>query len=453
MQRAKVVLIFTLILLLLKGCAATRDSLISPPLKGVDPQMEYYCYWIEKLTTPQSELLSSEGINQRNLLLLERKDLYMHDLDGFPDHLGGEEIKEIIGISLDVLQKQLLSHLNYPMDQAKLVEILEHLGLDSIPPLKEVRWALTLRECSMRALPTNELGMGKPDDYQFNQIQLTRLDPGMALALIHSSPDGQWSFVVSYFCQGWIESENIAVAKDRETVLDFFEASPFVLYTGDSGYLYYDKGLTRFAVKVKMGTRLPLVEEAKDYLCVRMPVRDVKGCLSFTKGYVPKDSSVKIGYLPLTQESVARLAFGLKGSDYGWGGLFGGRDCSRFIFDVFRCLGLLLPRNSISQTQAGSALMDLTRFSNAQKERIVIEKGIPFATLLNLPGHVMLYIGKEGNKAYVIHSLWAYRESVFFRDRLRKVAQVAVSDLHLGEGSEKGSLLERLTSMTFLVDR
>ena len=116
-------------------------------------------------------------------------------------------------------------------------------------------------------------------------------------------------------------------------------------------------------------------------------------------------------------------------------------------------MGLLLPRNSGSQAEAGFSSIDLTGFSTTQKEAIVIENGIPFVTLLNLKGHVMLYIGSDKNKAYVIHSLWAYRENVFSKDRLRNLAQVVVSDLHLGKGSKKGSLVERLSSMTFLVHR
>ena len=243
------------------------------------------------------------------------------------------------------------------------------------------------------------------------------------------------------------------MAYDKETVLDYFKASAFIVYTGEAGDVYYDRKLTRFAMDVRMGMKLPLIEEGDDYFCVRIPVLDLNGYLSFTTGYMAKDASVNIGFLPFTQENVARLAFLLKGNSYGWGGMFDGRDCSRFIFDIFKCMDLLLPRNSRSQSKAGSSSIDLTGFLSKQKEAIIVEKGIPFATLLYLPGHVMLYIGKEGNKPYVIHSLWAYRENALFRDKLSNVSQIVVSDLHLGKGSRKGSLLERLSGMTFLANK
>jgi len=116
-------------------------------------------------------------------------------------------------------------------------------------------------------------------------------------------------------------------------------------------------------------------------------------------------------------------------------------------------MGVLLPRNSTSQSKAGPSSVDLAALSIEQKEKVIIDKGIPFATLLSLPGHIMLYLGKEEDRAYVMHSLWVYKERVFFKDRQRKVAKVVVSDVYLGKGSEKGSLLERLSTMAFLVNR
>lgn len=450
-RRSKMSLILVLIIFLLTGCAAAKDRLVSPPLKGVSLQMEDYRYWIEKVATPQRVLLTPGEIDSRNRLLMEKKDLYMNDLHNFPDFLSKEHIEGMLEVYKNRLQDRFYTHINYPIDKRKRRDILTSLNLDNIPSIKKIQWAVTLRECDIRSLPTNEIAMEKLGDYQFNQFQLSRINPGEVLAVIHSSPHGRWTFVASYFVKGWIESQNIALANDKELALDFYEATPFVIFTGESGYLYYDDKLTRLVLKVRMGARFPLIEEGEGYFCVKVPFKSKEGHLAFTRGYIARDSRINIGYLPFTQENVARLAFELKGGGYGWGGMFEGRDCSRFIFDIFKCMGVLLPRNSTSQSKAGFSSIDLTSLSVKQKEKLIIENGIPFATLLNPPGHIMLYIGKEEDKAYVIHSLWAYKEKVFFKDRQRKVARVVISDLHLGKGSERGSLLERLSTMTFLV--
>lgn len=442
-----------LMMFLVTGCAATRDVLVTSPLKGVEPVMEQYHFWTGKLPAPGEVLLPPEEIDARNRLLAVRNDLYLHDPLSMPGTLSSEEVREMLVMGEEALRRPLFTHLNHPMDDEVKEALHRDLNLNAIPPLVEVHFAMTLRECSIRVLPTNRVAMEKRDDYEFDLFQYTRISPGEALAVIHSSPGGQWSFVISAFCRGWIETRYIAPAHGRDSIAGFRAADPFVLYTGDSGHVYYDRECTRHASTIRMGTRLPLIEEQGGYVCVRMPIRDAEGYLSFTEGFLPRDASVHIGYLPFTQRNIARLAFNLMGSGYGWGGMFEGRDCSRFIFDIFRCVGMLLPRNSASQAQAGYAFLDLSSLPPSGKEEMIVAQGVPFATLLYMPGHIMLYIGEQGKRPYAIHSLWAYRENVLFKDRLRKVSRVVVSDLHLGEGSEKGSLIERFSGMVFLSPR
>ncbi|MGA1797084.1 MAG: SH3 domain-containing protein [bacterium] len=444
---------WVLMVLVVAGCAATRDVLVTSPLEGVEPVMQDYHFWTGKLPAPEEVLLPPEEIEARNRLLSKRNDLYLHDPLSMPGALSSEEVRGMLVMGEEALRRPLFTHLNHPMDDATKEALHRDLNLDAIPPSVDVQFAMTLRECSIRVLPTNRVAMEKPDDYEFDQFQYTRITPGEALAVMHHSPGGEWSFVVSTFCRGWIETRHIAAAHGRDSIAGFCSADPFVIYTGVAGHVYHDRECTRFAASVRMGTRLPLVEEREGYVCVRMPIRDTEGYLSFTEAFLPRDASVHIGYLPFTQRNIARLAFGLMGSGYGWGGMFEGRDCSRFILDIFRCVGMLMPRNSASQAQAGYAFLDVSTFPTSRKKEMIVAQGVPFATLLYMRGHIMLYIGEQGKRPYAIHSLWAYRENVLFKDRLRKVSRVVVSDLHLGEGSQKGSLIERFSGMVFLAPR
>ncbi|MBN2398363.1 MAG: hypothetical protein JXI32_08275, partial [Deltaproteobacteria bacterium] len=56
----------------------------------------------------------------------------------------------------------------------------------------------------------------------------------------------------------------------------------------------------------------------------------------------------------------------------------------------------------------------------------------------------------DGNP-YAIHSTWGYREPAWWRDRVRVINRVAVTSLSLGEGSHKGSYLDRLRSIRVIV--
>ena len=69
-------------------------------------------------------------------------------------------------------------------------------------------------------------------------------------------------------------------------------------------------------------------------------------------------------------------------------------------------------------------------------------------TLLRLPGHIMIYLGEYLGKYYVIHDSWAYRgRGSFRRSELIGIGRVVVSELNLGRGGKRGSLIERISDV------
>jgi hypothetical protein len=168
--------------------------------------------------------------------------------------------------------------------------------------------------------------------------------------------------------------------------------------------------------------------------------------LSIRKGYLRADDGVHQGFLPYTQENVARQAFKMLHHPYGWGDRLGGRDCSRFIMDLFRTFGILMPRNSKEQAWVGLDLGSVEE-KPVQEKRKILDQSIPLATIVRLPGHIMLYLGRDKGNHYVIHSLWGIQKSGKERPALQKIGRAVVSDLSLGEKGPNGSLLDRLTDI------
>ena len=41
-----------------------------------------------------------------------------------------------------------------------------------------------------------------------------------------------------------------------------------------------------------------------------------------------------------------------------------------------------------------------------EKERVLLEQGRPFLTLVHIPGHIMLYVGRHDGRAAVLHNYW-----------------------------------------------
>jgi hypothetical protein len=159
--------------------------------------------------------------------------------------------------------------------------------------------------------------------------------------------------------------------------------------------------------------------------------------------------------LPFTPRHVALLARELAGEPYGWGGLYGRRDCSALVRDIFTPFGLWLPRNSGDQAVAWK-FISLRNLSSAEKEALIVRQGAPWRTLLWTPGHIMLYIGVHNGKPLIFHNFW----SIKTRDTDGKRGQIiigraAVTTLHPGGelpnlDSPRGGLLSSLEGMTLL---
>ena len=179
---------------------------------------------------------------------------------------------------------------------------------------------------------------------------------------------------------------------------------------------------------------------------IKIPFRERDGRLTFRNGYIPVDDDVYYGFLPYTQKNLAQQAFKMLHQPYGWGEMSGGRDCSRFIMDLFNTFGILMPRNSNLQAKMGIPLGALEGTTIEEKKKI-LDRAVPLATLLRMPGHIMLYLGRHNGEHYAIHSIWGIHNGGKSGPVYKKIGKVAVTDLNLGKGGPNGSLLHRLTEI------
>lgn len=150
----------------------------------------------------------------------------------------------------------------------------------------------------------------------------------------------------------------------------------------------------------------------------------------------------------LTRHAFLQTVFAHLGEPYGWGGREGRHDCSSLVQHAFGTFGLHVPRNSRAQAQAGSAFVDLRAGDDDATRNAAITaaagRGI---VLLTFPGHVMIYLGSGADGTpRVLHALAEYVEPCEGGgETLRLVDRVVVSDLSLGRGSSRRSLLQRIT--------
>jgi hypothetical protein len=154
---------------------------------------------------------------------------------------------------------------------------------------------------------------------------------------------------------------------------------------------------------------------------------------------------VSPGFLPFTARNIYKQALMMLNEPYGWGDMYGEQDCSRFLQMVFATVGIMLPRDSKDQAQVSNVAVDFDEKSSDDVKNAAIAQSPAANTLLAMKGHIMLYLGTVDGKPYAIHDTTGYKKIVDDKEISYAIDRVIISDLSLGQGSPKGSLLRRLT--------
>jgi hypothetical protein len=169
-------------------------------------------------------------------------------------------------------------------------------------------------------------------------------------------------------------------------------------------------------LQLDMGTRVPFdpdwpadepVNGQGPYASwvIELPVRNGDGSLGFTHALLQHNTDTRAGYLPLTRADIIRQAFKFLGERYGWGDAYDGRDCSGFVSDAYRSMGVLMPRNTSAQSVSPAANRTSFDASTSRAERMRAVQSLEVGDLVYIPGHVMMVIGRLHGQPYVIHDV------------------------------------------------
>lgn len=436
------------LVLILGGCAYPRGAVLyAPPsvLPHMTPEMETPGFWVSRHASPDTVILSSEEIDFFNQKIREELQL-TKDLSAWPPLMPGEELRATLHKTLDDLQGRKLVLLNGRKPSTGYWSAARQaMNLDAIPATIPCQYGFIVRYTDQRFLPLEEGLYAQAHDVDFDELQNSALDIGTPVVIPHRSLDGKWLFVESSASAGWVKAENVGLARD-EQVRPFW-SEPFIVVTVPRADIFFNREMTDLYGSVLMGVRLPLIRSDGDYAEVIVPQRRANGTAALVSGFVAA-VDVREGYLPYTSRNILTQAFKVLHQPYGWGGMYGAQDCSRFLQEIFATVGIELPRDSKNQIQVGNMLAEWgSGTPNADKLRILEDSAVGGITFLGMKGHIMLYLGSVDGRAYAIHSVWAYRQPGSGKDKVFVLNRVVVSDLSLGEGSRRGSLLERLNAI------
>lgn len=342
-----------------------------------------------------------------------------------------------------------------------------------------VRPAVTVGTAHLRRLPTDspyflnpgQAGEGFPFDYMQNSV----LWAGTPVAVIHVSRDGSWVYAQTHLVSGWARAENLAAVD--EAFISAWKSRPLGVIVRDNVELTVVSGKADAvtgrgaSVPASVGTVLPLAATPSGgrastlpHVYVHVPVRGADGRAVMATALAPTCATRKKP-LPLTPGNIAAVGNAMMGRPYGWGGLYGQRDCSAAMRDLFAPFGIWLPRNSRPQGRMGE-LLDLAGLAADAKEEMIMRKGVPFFSLVSMPGHVGLYLGaypKTAGKAgrdvpVMFHSIWGLRVVTGSGDSKREgrgiIGKAVVTTLRPGAEhpsiSTPASILDRVTGLAIL---
>lgn len=332
-------------------------------------------------------------------------------------------------------------------------KIQQNASLENYPD--RLQKAITTRHTSLRMLPTlgphfykNE---GDIDGWPFDNLQISSVAANTPIAVFHLSKDKSWALVETSFAFGWMPVEDYALAD--EDFMKTWESGRYAVTIKDKTSIYDSDG--NFSLRTSIGQLFPWVNEKSGQMEILIAVADKNNHAVIKHGFVSPHVIIPKP-LNFTYANAVKIANELIDEPYGWGGLYGNRDCSAMTRDFFAPFGIWLPRHSEDQAKKTGIYIDLKDLSPEEKEKTILEQGIPYLSLLWRKGHVMLYVGQQEKRALIFHNVWGLKTIDFAGQEGRKIIGKAVITT-LCPGAElycldphEGLLLKTISAMTIL---
>ena len=447
MRKIAVVFFISVMLLAPHQSSAGEEKLyLTAPamLPHTNRQMHTSGYWISRHPNPDQPVLDETGVADLNHRI-HQKGL-TRDLENMPPPTN----MALAAAFEDALDKFSDSSYFLPDGKSASKDFYRSaraaMNIPGIPPEVVPQYGVVVHFTNQRFFPDDVPLTAEPLDVNFDELQNSALDVGTPVVILHKSADGRWLYVYSPSSDGWVKAEDVGLAKKAEW-REFLHPPIFVVITSAKADVYLDPQMTQFDEYILMGNVLPFTGAMEGAaIAVKIPRCLSSGELQVVTGYIKKED-VHVGYLPYTPRTIIEQAFKLNNTPYGWGGMYGEQDCSRFLQEVFATVGIQLPRNSSDQANAGQALGIFEQSTGAEKRMEALNQAAGGKVILPMKGHIMLYLGEVDGRFYAIHAAWGFREPVADGEQTRVINRVVVSDLSLGEGSHRGSLLQRLTAV------
>ena len=410
-------------------------------------------YWLDKLPAGQAEaeVLSRRQIEAHNRTIqgLRKEGWLRGRWDLLTLDLKPARIKRRLARSLEALREAIKTDRRVLADGSPPLALIDRLEREHKAMTSASELRVAHQSSALRCYPTEVGVFEKAHETAFDLMQCAQVRVGEPVRVLGKGRS-YW-YVWTTYAEGWIKPAALTPALGDKEAKAFLEPQHRAVILRDLAGLRAVDG-DRLAGVVRMGTHLPLLGQRPDRLKVSLPSSS-----GLKEAWIPRGPEVRVDYAPLTRAGLWQRAFSLLNAPYGWGGLGDHRDCSRLLMDLFATCGLLLPRNSRRQSVAGTRHVEVDKLDDAAKMKAIEQAAQSAVVLLYLPGHIMLYLGRDGDQLYALHQFSGYlvpcdgkAKTEDGRETMMRVNRTVVTSLELGRGSSRRSFLERITRLVLL---
>lgn len=274
-------------------------------------------------------------------------------------------------------------------------------NVDAVPETVTVQYGIITDNANLRTYPTSEPITENNRYEDFDYFQESLFAVGEMVAVLHTSADGRFVFVIGANDTGWVEREKVGFT-DLSTLQQWETALKHPAVVTEP-YAKLDNGTC-----LRMGTALPLLGNDGVNYRVWYPL-NWNGGLELTELLIPVRNDISDGYLPFTYEAVVRRMQQMASVTYGWGDAHLNYDCSSTVGAVYKCFGIFLPRNTGQMHAAGTSVYALEGMS--QEDKLSRIQSAPAGSLLVMRGHVVMYFGMINGVPMIAHNVTRYSEN------------------------------------------
>lgn len=378
-------------------------------------------YWVSRHPEGERVLLDEAGVKNVNAALRQHNETLV-DLAAMPETITGNEIERRIEAvqalgdfdtaSVPGLYKNGAALTAYSYGFAR-----KNCNLASLPQEEYLRYGIVTERANLRLLPEAAGWFESAGDTHYDTLQATALDPAEPVAILADSHDGKFFFVASRYYDGWLAKSSLGLT-DRDTWLGYVQPADFAVVTANKKRIAAPGGRS---LLFQMGAKIPVRSAESGRLQLRLPGAEA-GKLREELVTLPADDTLHHGFLPCTENNFIRQGFRFLGDVYGWGGLDDSVDCSAFVADVYRSMGVEIPRDADQQAKSMPDVTDLSGMS--EEERLAALSRCRPGTLLANNTHVMMYLGEDADGTPIVlqsMSSWFSFGSDYGKHYLRKV--------------------------------